>query len=113
MTDFPQRRDPVIEEFQARRRAFQGKWNRIMLLAAFPAFAVFLLGMLVGGTVGMGVAFVGLALFATAMIRGVSSMREARACPTCGWVQNFALHRPYRICSQCGTRLSYGVKDSL
>lgn len=106
--DLPQD-DPVIAEFQERRREFRHLWKRTLLSLAAPGGALVALG---GYFEAMWMVWVGLPLFAIAMARGVMLWCEYLRCPQCNAVQvQRGFQLPYLTCRSCGARLSVGLRD--
>lgn len=103
--------DPIVEEYQRRRREFQPLWNRNFLLVALPGFLLFLLGNPTLIDVPA-LVFVGFPLFAFGLLRGLLIASRHLRCPTCDRFQPPQKALPNRVCLGCGAVLSYGTADS-
>jgi hypothetical protein len=103
--------EPVIAEFQDRRRAFRAPWNRNCLFLLAPGFALAALGHGYFGQEWM--VWVGVPIFAAGLVRGWLLWREHLRCPQCETVQNGEGQIPYLTCRSCGARLSVGFRDQL
>ena len=107
--------DGTIEEYQRRRREFQTRFLKTVVLGGFPLIALVLIDggeiKLVNGPLWH---WIVVGLFFIAFARSIYLLYRYVRCPECDTIQfEFGgLQLPYHVCTECGARLSYGAKDS-
>lgn len=104
--------EPVIAQFQDRRREFRPPWNRSFFFLLAPGFALSALGH--GYFEQAWMVWIGVPLFAAGLLRGFMLWREHLRCPRCETVQAAeGWQLPYLTCRSCRARLSVGFRDQL